>query len=371
MKKLLAATAITAAAQMGFAQTAAAQGMPPIQDGFHTNGEVLLTYGNTHYGDSDILGLGRLNFSGATAVGDMRATVRGELVIRSDADDLPADMDDPLNVELALETAYGTFGYSTYHRCAGVGFPWTDGDVGNLGSANIHPWVPGTYRCAGGIAVYAGEGGLGGDDHFFYRNQLGGLSVNAWYDHDLNYENIDRRGVDTLDGEDAPKFEAEVAYDFGPLRAFAGKNDVGDYKLGFSAPVGQTGVNVSYEYNHLDAATVMTGHVLTAMYMPKNPGILRVIRADAWHVESETGDTYDNWMVDVRFGQGDWELGIGYEGQGNIAVEGAYKVTDNLSLVAGFDNGFDDGDGWSAAYGPPTAVPSREGSYEIGLKMSF
>jgi len=366
MKKLVTAGAFVAFAQVGYAQEA------PIEDGFHTSGEVLFTYGNTHYGPSDLLGLGRLNFSGATTMGSVRATVRGEAILRSDVQDLPPDMDDPLNVEVALETGLGTVGYSTFHRCGGVGFPWTDGDVGNLGSANIYPWWPTTtFRCAGGISVYDGVG-LGADDHFFYRNQIGGLSIKAWYDPDLNYENIDRRGVATVDGEEAPRYEGELAYDAGFARVLVGANDVGDYKFGVSAPVRDTGVSVSYEYDHYDSeALAMNGQTFTAIYVPQNAGIFRSVRADFYHVKDENGGIYDTFTVDTRFGRDNWELGVAIESQGNIAIEGSYKLRDNLSIVAGWDNGFHDGDGWSAKYGPPVTAPGRGDSYEIGVKMTF
>ena len=367
MKKLL-----TTGAFIALAHGANAQGFPPpIQDGLQIGGEVLLTYGNTHYGDNDFLGAAKLNFSGAAPMGDVRATIRGEVNYRTDMDDLPPDFDDTVNVEVALETGIGTFGYSTYHRCAGVGFPWTDGDVGNLGSANIHPWVPPTFRCAGGIGVYFADGGLAADDHFFYKHNIGKFAVNAWYDPDLNFEGEDRSDVDTVDGEPAPSFEADVTYDAGFARFMLGGNDRGDYKAKVTVPVAQTGLELAYEYNKTKAGLEWDGHIVTAMYFAKPGSILRMVRADAWYVENELGDTFDNWMVDVRLGQGDWELGLAYEGQGNFAAEGSYKINDSLSLVAGYDNGFETGDGWSAAFGPATSVPGRGDSYEIGLKMTF
>lgn len=366
MKKLIATGVLISLAQM-----ANAQPVPPIEDGLHVNGEVLLTYGNTHYGSSDALAAAKLNFTGATDIGSARATVRGEVNLRSDIDSLPSDMDDMLNIEAALETGIGTFGYSTYHRCAGVGFPWTDGDVGNLGSANIHPWVPPTFRCAGGLSVYIPEGGLAADDHFFYRHNVGNLSINAWYDPDLSYDGTGRKGVATVDGEDAPTFEAELAYMMGKTRLMVGANDMGDKKASIMTPVGDTGLNLGYEYNQLNGAVQFDGHILTAMYFPKTPSALRMIRADVWHVENALGATFDNWLIDARFGKGDWELGVAYEGQGNFAVEGAYKIRDNMSIVAGFDSGFDTGDGWSATSGPPTSVAGRDASYEIGIKMTF
>jgi hypothetical protein len=369
MKHLLSAGALVA-----LASASHAQGFPPppIQDGFHVNGEVLATYGNTHYGTNDFLVQSKLFFNGATAVGDMRATVRGELVLRTDTDDLPTDMDDVYNLEIALETgALGTFGYSTYHRCAGVGFPWTDGDVGNLGSANIHPWVPPTYRCAGGLQVYLPQGALDADDHFFYRNQIGGLRINAWYDHDLNYAHTDQSAGITIDGELAPEFELELGYDAKFAMFMLGGNDVGDRKAGIMVPLGQSGFTVGYEYNHLDAATEMTGQIVNVDYRPTSPSILRNVRATYWLVEAAGGASFENWMIDARFGHKDWELGVAYEGQGNFAMEGAYKLRDNLSIVAGYDSGFDTGDGWSGAFGPATSVPGRGDSYEIGVKLTF
>lgn len=367
MKKLLTSFAV-----LTIGSAVNAQPVPPIADGFKAGGEVLLTFGNTHYSDSDVLAAGKLTFEGAAPIGDVRATVRGEVNLRSDLQALPSDMDDPYNIDAALETNFGKFGYTTNHRCAGVGFPWTDGDVGNLGSANIHPWVPPTFRCAGGLSVYFGEGGLAADDHFYYSHKIGGFGVNAWYDPDLNYDGVDRTGVANIDGEDSPVWEAEVTYDAKVAQFLAATNDVGDKKLKLSAPVGQTGLNLAYEYNQLNGGLQFEGHILTAMYFGKPGSLLRLARIDVYDVSNELDETFENWMADVRFGQGPWELGLGMDGQGNYAAEGAYKLRDNLSIVAGFDSGFETGDGWSAAAaGPATSIEGRDESYEIGLKLTF
>lgn len=140
-----------------------------------------------------------------------------------------------------------------------------------------------------------------------------------------------------------------------------GGNDRGDYKGKVTVPVSDSGWELSYEYNKLRGGLDWDGHILTAMYIAKPGGLLRMVRADAWHVENELGESFNNWMIDARFGQGDWELGLAYEGQGNFAAEGAYRVNDNLSLVAGFDSGFDTGDGWSAASDPSHRAYDRPG----------
>lgn len=368
-------TLLLSVAVGALALPAVAQDQGPQDPGLlKLSGEVLLTYGNTQYSDNEYLGLARLNAEGRKDFGAVALKYRGELTYRTDMEDLPADMDDPYNVDIGLDMGgFGTLGYSTYHRCAGVGFPWTDGDVGNLGSANMHPWVPSTYRCAGGLDVVAAQGGgIDARDHVYYTNKIGRLSVNAWYDEDLTYGKFDGNETMTFDGELPASFEWELGFDADVARLMIGANDLGDQKAAITVPIPALNMDFTLEKQHKDAETGESdGQIITAVYHPQNMGPLRVIRADAWHVEDALGETYDNWMVDVRLGEGPWELGMAYEGQGNFALEGAYKLRDNVSIVAGYDNGFEDGDGWSAAYGPPTSVPGRDESYEIGIKITF
>ncbi|MBT9386802.1 hypothetical protein KM176_23360 [Pseudooceanicola sp. CBS1P-1] len=358
----------------------AAAGQPLCAQGSDTSdllqisGEALATYGNTHYSDSDYFAGLTLKANGQIDLGEARLTYRGELLLRSDHDDLPPDIDDIGNIEVALDmNAFGTFGYSTYNRCTGMGFPWTDGDVGNLGSVNIHPWVAATWRCAGGSDVIVAAGTvIDSNDYFFYHNSVGAVTVDLWWDPDKDYGSYSGANALTINGDEPPSFEGLISWDAGPVVLRAGGTNLGDRTAGLDVPLLDHSLTVSYDYQFLNSKpSAAVGQIFGALWQPEGMGPFRSARITYYLVRPEDDASTHNYIIDIRFGGPKWELGLGADGQGDLAAEGSYHLSKSLSLVAGWDNGFDAGDGWSGAYSPATSVPARGNSYEVGLKYTF
>lgn len=342
----------------------------PKSEALTISGEIIATYGNTTYSGKPWTEIMTLKAEGKRDLEGATFHYKGSLYLRSDHHELPIDVNDIADVELSLDLhEWGEFGYSTYTRCTGMGFPWTDGDVGNLGSVNIHPWVPGTWRCVGGTVVIlaAGPTSVNAADYFFYHNDIGPLRVEAYYDPDLRYGDYSGADTKTLEGDPAPKFEGFLSYSLtSAISGRLGFTNLGDYSLGATVKVPEIDMEFNYDRQYMAASTPVVGHIINATW---KPDWIPYFKSASFTYFAAEGDT--NFILDLHFGTEKLALGVAMDGQHNYAAEMEYHVTPSVSLLAGWDSGFKLGDGWSGAYAPSTSVPARGDSYEIGMKVTF
>lgn len=370
VKQLISAAMMVVAAAMAAKAEDAKDSKDAKNELFSISGEIIATYGNTTYSKRRWTEIMNLKAEGKRELEGATLRYKGALYLRSDHNSLPIDMNDIGDIEFGVDMhEWGEIGYSTYSRCTGVGFPWTDGDVGNLGSVNIHPWVTATWRCVGGtsILVAAGPKAVNAADYFYYHNDIGKLRVEAYYDPDLRYGDYSGSETTTLEGDPAPKFEGFTSYAF--TDQFSTRfsfTNLGDYSFGTTVKVPEIDMEFSYERQYLAATTLRIGDIINATWKPTNIDYFK----SASFTYFKTGDE-TNFILDVRFGTENWDFGLAMDGQHNYAAETEYHITKSVSAVAGWDSGFKLGNGWSGIYSPSTSVPARGSSYEIGMKFTF
>lgn len=340
-------------------------------------GSVYLGYGNNRPdGSEGATAIGRLTFEGTEPLGAASLFYHGELILRSDRDDLSYLRDEPYEIELGIDFGRGgKLSLSTYPRCGALPNAWPDGDLNDSGNVAVHARLPPQFRCIGGDINIAAAGGRAVDTDVYlkYSNSLGPFGVEIYADPWQSYDGWrgdDARSITNSTGPGTgdlpPEAEIELSYatSFGIFKA--GFNALGDKTAKYILPIPSVGLTMVLDHQNRDAPGNHVINVLVVDWQNKNHPWFRGL----WGIYlKDTAD--ENAVLGLNFGQNDWNLSLGADADGDWALEGGVKLRDNIELVAGADSGFDFGDGMDFNVFPPDAVPARGKAWEIGLRMTF
>jgi len=340
-------------------------------------GSVYLGYGNNRAdGSEGTTAVGSLTFEDSVPLGAATFFYHGELILRSDRDDLSYLRDEPYEVEFGLDFGRGgKLSVSTYPRCGALPNNWPDGDLNDSGNVAVHPRLPPEFRCIGGDINIMKAGGRAVDTDVYlkYSNSVGPLGVEIYADPWQSYNGwqgedarsiINSTGPGT--GDMPPQAEVELSYAT-PLGIFkAGLNDLGDKTAKYILPIPSAGLTMVLDHQNRDTSGNHVINVAVIDWQTKDHPWFRGI----WGIYLK--DSRDeNAVLGLNFGQDKWSLGIGADADGDWALEGGVKLSENIELVAGADSGYGPGDGMDFKVFPPDAATPRGKAWEIGLRMVF
>ena len=121
----------------------------------------------------------------------------------------------------------------------------------------------------------------------------------------------------------------------------ASVNDLGDFNVVGVLPLPKAGVTVVafYENQNSDGNNELFG--VNALWQSKNTGIFRGMQGLYMIDEAE-----DKTILQLNFGDQKWNFSIVGDSDGDYAMEGAYQLSEQTWLTAGYGSSFDTGDGF-------------------------
>lgn len=340
------------------------------------SGEVYLGYG-----DKD--GTGTVS-AGAFLYGDVN--VKGDFGAEGGTGygfsldfDISIDEDSSPNASAELDdlTVYVDFGeggklsYTTESRCHAGAVPWIDGDlIGNdtdpRGYADsVHTRIGGKLRCVGYVPVVSSGvvKGVKTDGYFKYENKFGKLKTNLYFDPTQEAEGFAAASTIT----DMAEWEIEMDYNFGKVIGRVNYTELEDIGLWAIFPMPKQGLFSFIRYEEqLAAASASYRWTVFSQWRAKDMGIFK--GGTLVYQTNEANDT--GYVLQANFGDKDWDASIAFDEDGDYAIEGSYKVRDNVKVVAGYDGGcasgacFNQNDGFGGA-------AAQDATWELGVKMSF
>nr|WP_321507214.1 hypothetical protein [uncultured Celeribacter sp.] len=274
---------------------------------------------------------------------------------------------------------FGKLSYTSEQRCDTLPYFHVDGHVkrpGELydGATPVNIAVVPKYRCVGtGAAlINAGNGAPGillANDYLKYENQFGAWGVEAYYDHNLAYDDVSGDDAATLVNFGDMPAQAEITLRYSSSFGIysASVNDLGDFSLIGVLPLPKAGLTfvAFYEKQNTDGNDELFG--VNALWQSQNTGIFRGLHGLYMKDEVE-----DKLILQANFGADNWNFSVVGDSDGDYAMEGAYQLSERAWLTAGYGSSFEAGDGFDLMESfPPTAAASRDAAFEIGLRVNL
>lgn len=277
---------------------------------------------------------------------------------------------DYLTFDLGVDM--GSFGKLSIGNQRSLGQrPWADGILFNHGSASVHPTAQLPVRRVDDTFVLLEDGVRKKTRPLAvirYANTQGPLS------YFVNINPIDRyRGG--FDGDElldeTPWIEARLAVKtgFGTYGLLA--TDLRDYSLSAEYAVAPgTRLELFHEWRDSNPDIKRDAVVLNYRRPQAEPGLFRGLIAGIY----DTPQTRSG-LLGVTFGGPDWQVMVAadkaLDRDVNVAIEGNYKLADNMTLYAALDGGHGRFEGHDSFRSPPVSAPARGRAAEIALKIDF
>ena len=206
-----------------------------------------------------------------------------------------------------------------------------------------------------------------------YEYHNGPFGLEIYYDPFLSYGSWSGDDTHTLvdmtvpgTGDLPAQAEIVMSYATKPAILFAGANDLGDWFGRAVMPIPSAEMAIIYAHQYQNSSSNQHSNAFVVDWKPKDMGVFKGLFG--LYVQDSTDD---NLLISANFGGERWSFGVGADLDGDVAVEGGYKLNDSMELVFGADSGFDTGDGFDFAGFPPPFAAGRGNSYEVGLRMTF
>ena len=267
---------------------------------------------------------------------------------------------------------YGKLSYSSVNRCNTETGPWLDGDFIRDDSDNIHVAILPRYRCVGGDQLLLATGAVSTDanDYFKYENQFGPIGLQVYYDDGLDYGKFsgdDALAVNNPSGPERPA-QSEIVLSYGGSVGFVevSFNDLGDFHFLGIKPL-PSDFSIIAMYSQMDADVSDNKlYDIGLFWAPKNLGFFKggmlIHEADKNNGITILRADFGNELIDASFALDD---------QSDFASEVSYHLSDNASILFGYDNGFDTGDGVDERISVAAPAPGRGSSWELGIQFTF
>ncbi|RPE71993.1 hypothetical protein EDD53_1130 [Pacificibacter maritimus] len=328
-----------------------------------TGGEVYLGYGNL-----GIQGDGILSEVSTFVAGDHTLDngfvleFKAEATLRSHQSEIGGLDDDNIDLSMSLDMqSAGKLSFTTFNES---GYPWATGEIKDRGSYAVFPTVRKAYQPVFDTATI---GGVVTDREmmFKYENRFGKLGFELITDPTRTFGS-----TTDLDDDEIPTSEIKLTYptEFGIYSIEA--NDIKDVRAQVVLPLPKAGVTLIANHEwHGESDRTRTR--LTGIYRAKNMGAFKGVFLTHGFDQDDNNKT----ILSTNWGGDKWNLKVAADSDGDYALEAGYQITDSLSLLAGYDSGYENtgfiGDGHDPAASPPASAPARDEAFEIGLKLTF
>lgn len=295
-------------------------------------------------------------------------TLEGRLRYRSDQDTLDYVDDDIADIRLSYDMGRaGTLTFTTFSKFKG--YPWIDGEIMDRGSRAVFPSVSPLYRNVGGISAlrYNGENIRADEDYYFeYTNRWGKTGLIARFTPYQKYGPVSGDDVRKPDGSKLPMAELILDYQLERIGLRTGINDLKDiyYLASIKELVAGLKIDIGQQIREADYDDHQT--LIGITYAPEGfKYFKRALVAYTVDRELESG------VLSLWFGDGAWQAGFAVDTDGDLAAEASYDIAENATLVAGWDSGFADGEGFDPGKFPQFDPEPRGSALEIGLNFRF
>ncbi|MEN8833534.1 hypothetical protein [Pacificibacter sp.] len=330
-----------------------------------TGGEVYLGYGNQGYHGDGMLGeISTYVMGDHTLDNGYVLEFKAQATLRTDQDMIGGLNDDNIDLSLSLDMqSAGKLSFTTFNE---GGYPWATGDVKDRGTYAVFPTVRKAYQ---EVFDSTTVNGVATDREmmFKYENRFGKLGVELITDPTRTF------GSSTnLDDDEMPTSEIELTLptDFGIYSIEA--NDIKDVRAQVVYPIRKAGVTLIASHE-LHGESDRTRTRMTAIYRAKNMGVFKGV----FLTHGFDQDSNSKTVFNTNWGGENWNAKIATDSDGDYAIEAGYDISDNLSLLAGYDSGVTNPGGPnSTGHDPanpiaPAFAAARDAAFEIGLKLTF
>lgn len=326
-------------------------------------GDIYLGYGNAGDEEGALAALS-YTLSNEQELGNgFKLTYKAGIAARTNQDAVGEIDNDNLDLEFGLDMgAGGKLTVTTFNPHGQK--PWADGEIMDRGSVGVFPAIQPRFDGVGGVKAIVDNGTVvkaEGEAIVKYENHFGKLGVEIKADPFGVYGPYS--GAETADLPDA---QIKLTYPTQLGIYSIAANDQNDYLLNFVFPNVAPGLTVigNLEVNNNDWND--TKSEVVASYRSENTGLFK--GAFAIYALDSNSDVF---VLSTNWGADNWNLMVGGDSHGDLAVEGSYKVNDRIEVLAGWDNGHDFIEGFNDAFNPPVFAPARDSGFEVGVRMTF